>query len=609
MSLFRGAQDEKPSDVVAWAEQNVRLVGSVRSETYDRNITPWTIEPIQRINDATTKIITLVKPVQTGGSRVGLIALAFWSKFGSGHIQYNWEKDEKAEFKWGNETLPTLEACGGLEWGEGRFDTVKCFARFRRTFIKSQGVFNPENLDSDSIPYQVNEEIHSWKPGHLAKARARQTAVWFPRALDISNAGVVGDQLYQSWENGTMQYWEVKCPGCDQYHVMRTRWEDSKPELGGLRYDTEGCKLDNEKFNYNKLAKTLRYQMPCGYIVRDFYTDRRALSLSGRYSEPTNPAAHHSHRSYNYDAVAVDFISWLTLVQEKHTALRALRSGDDAPWRKYIQERECRFYSEDTRPYQGVVVLNPAIRKNRSGLQDRVARLWAADKQRGYKALGQLSHYWLVIRDVAANGNSLLVYEGMVQTDAELVLTLDEFQAMRYQGVVDASWDTKAVLEMCYRHGLNAVMGNKSHRGEFLHSDKTRRFYSEGKPIHGELNMPPRFNYSPTANGWQPSREEPLVMNYNKAGLLTNLFFVRDHKANVLRNDPSATGFIEYETPADVSEDYQLQAESWERVSVKQSKTNDEVEGFRKTRKDDHLLMCEGYITLLMDVGGFLANR
>lgn len=612
MKLFSGARDNKPGDIVAWAEKHVRLVGSVRSETYDRNITPWTIEPIQRIADSATKIITLVKPVQTGGSRVGLIGLAYWAKFGTGQIQYNWEKDEKAEFKWHNETLPTLEQCSGLEWGDDRFDTRKCYSKFRRAFIQSQGVFNPDNLDSDSIPYQVNEEIHSWKPGHLAKARARQTAVWFPRALDISNAGMVGDQLYQAFENGTKQFWEVKCPGCGEYHQMRTRWEDSKPELGGLRYDTEGCKLENERFDYNRLERTLYYQMPCGHRVNNNFHERRALSLTGRYSAPTNPGAHISHRSYTYDAVCVDFIPWLTLVQEKHTALRALKGGDAMPWQKYIQERECRFYSEETRPYQGAIVLNTAIRKNRAGLQDRACRLWSADKQRGYKAQGQLSHYWLVIEDVLSNCSSQIVFEGQVQTDTELIAVLDEHKAPRSSGVVDASWDTKAVLEMCYRNGLNAVMGNKSMQGSFLHkSDGVRRFYSEDKCIHAELSMPPKFNYSPTRDGWIPNREEPIVIFYNKGGLLQNHFFIRDHKKNVLGNNPNAERweYIEREVPGDVSEDFKLHNEAWERVPVVKKATNDEVEGFRKVRPADHMLMCCAYIDLLKDWCGLLGEQ
>ena len=608
--IFHGPPPSKPADLIAWAEEHVRLIGSVRSERYDSKITPWTIEPIQRLADDETRIVTLVKPVQTGGSRVGLIALCWFAKFGHGHIQYNWEKDDKAEAKWENETLPTLEACGVLDWSHDRFAAVKCYAKFRQAFIRSQGVFLPEALDSDSVPYQVNEEIHSWKPGHLAKARGRQTAVWFPKAVDISNAGVEGDQLHTAFEAGTMQEWQVRCPGCGQFHTMRTRWEEKHPELGGLRYDSTDCKLPGGKFDYNKLEKTIRYQMPCGYQVRDMPSERRPLSLSGRYSPPKNEGAHLSHRSYIYDAVSVDFIPWLQLITEKHQALRALKGGDEIPFQKYIQERECRFYSREHRPFQGQVVINSAIKKSREGLSGRAVRMWAADKQKGYRHLGQLEHYWLVIRDAMENADSLLVFEGQVQTDIDLLSVLDEHNALRRCGCVDATWDTKRVMEFCYRNGINAVLGSAKQEW-FAHPDKTRRFYSSPKPIHVEINTPPKINYIATQSGWQPHVDEPMLWHYNKAGLLTNLFFLRNHKTRVTQENKDAKpcDFISFDVPSDVSEDYLMQCDSWERKSATRGRSREQITEWQQTRQADHMLMCEGYIATMMDMGGFVARR
>lgn len=591
-----------------WAEQCIRLPGSTLSERFNITITPWLREPLERIADNSTRTVTFVKPIQCGGSSIGEIALAWWSSYGRGIIQNNWPKDDRAKSRWNERILPVLERCRSVKWSGDRFDRTNCQANLIGATLKVQGVFIPDALDSDSVPYQVNEEVHSWKPGHMAKARGRQTAVWYSKAVDISNAGLTGDQLEGEYMAGTQQVWMVRCPGCGSYHKLQSRWEESKPELGGLRYDSAGCKRDDGSFDYNKLRPTIRYQMPCGHEVRDTPTERRALSLSGKYSEPQNTGATLTHRSYNLEAVSIDYIPWLKLIQEKHIALRSLKHGDPEPWRRYITERECRFYSEEMRPFQGRVVINSALKKNRGGLENRAARLWAADKQRGYRAQGELSHYWLVIRDVMENGDSLLVYEGQVSTDAELITILDDHACPRYAGGVDASWDTKSVLELCYRTGLNAFMGNASHKGWFVHGDKVKRFYSEGKPLHAELNMPPKFNYAGSVDGWLPSREEPMVIQYNLAGMLANLFFIREHEMNVKANDPHGD-FIKWEVPGDASEEYKLQNEAWERTTVKQVKTNDEIEGFKKIRKADHMTMCEGYIAMMMDIGGYLAGR
>lgn len=609
MIFRKSIPDAPPSDIIAWAESNVKVNGGKTS--FDAARCPQIIEPIRCMADADTRIGTLVKPVQVGGSTAGEVVCAYWAAFGSGLLQFNWEDDSKSEDRWKDRLLPALESCRDIKRTGHRFEELICEARYTNCTIRCQGVFDEKSLDSDTVPLQINEEIHSWKPGFLSKARRRQTQVWNAKAFDISNASSHGDQLHSTFEDGTAEAWEVLCPKCGLYHEMRFRWNPNKPELGGLRWDSEGCKMDGGRFNYNKLAATIRYEFPCGHILHDHAAERR--TLRGRY-RVTNEGAHISHRSWNFEAVSCDSIRWLSLVQEWHSSIRALKAGDSEPMRRFVTERECRFWSDESIPFRGAVVINPRITKNRDGLPDRAARLWAADKQRGYKSQGQLTHYWLVIRDVLANCDSRLVFEGLVQTDGELISTLDEHHAPRYAGVVDASWDTKAVMEMCYRNGLNAVMANQSHRGLFLHTrDKVRRFYSEAKPIHSELNMRPRFNYTPTAQGWQPAKEEPVIINYNKAGLLRNLFFVRDQKQVVTLNSapriPDTWEYIEWETPGDVSEDYKMQLESWERVSMKQERTKDEIEGFEKKRKDDHMLMCEGYIAMLMDIGGFLPER
>lgn len=611
MNIFSGINPRPaPRDIVQWAQENIRLPGSTLSEAFDISITPWLREPMERLLDDETRIITFVKPIQSGGSSVGEIALAWWASFGRGIIQNNWPKDERAMSRWRERILPVLEKCKSVKWAGDRFDKTICQANLIGSTLKVQGVFNADSLDSDSVPFQVNEEVHSWKPGHMAKARGRQTAVWFSKALDISNAGISGEQLHGEWIAGTQQTWEVKCPGCGLYHAMQARWDDAKPQLGGLRYDSTDCKKKDGGYDYNKLRKTIRYQMPCGKEIFDTPSERKSLSLSGRYSEPANEGATTSHRSYNFEAVSVDYIPWLKLIQEKHQALRALKAGDSEPWRRYITERECKFYSDESRPFQGQIVLNTARKKDRAGLPGRAARLWAADKQRGYKSLGQLTHYWLVIRDVMESCDSELVYEGLVQTESDLIAILDDHGCERRAGVVDASWDTKNVLEFCYRNGLNAVQGSNQNNW-FTHPDKVKRFFSVMKPIHSELNVPPKNNYSATANGWQPHIDEPQVWFYNKAGLLSNLFFLRHHKANVLNvnSDATESEYITHDVPSDVSDDYKIQNDSWELVSATKGRSKEQIEEWRQTRKDDHMLMCEGYIAMMMDIGGFVGER
>src|SRR5436190_13620538 len=86
-----------PKSIVKWAEREVKLVGSARSESYRASITPWTIDPIECGNNGTRRM-TFVKPVQSGGSAVGEIVIEFWlSHWVSGDLQYNWPTDVQAD--------------------------------------------------------------------------------------------------------------------------------------------------------------------------------------------------------------------------------------------------------------------------------------------------------------------------------------------------------------------------------------------------------------------------------------------------------------------------------------------------------------------------------
>jgi len=602
-------------DVITWADKNYRVV-TKDSEYFDSRRSPWLLEPLRWADDPLTASLTVVAPVQSGKSSIGEILLMRWILSANGLIHYNWPTNDKATDRWDKATDKRLRACHAVRaLLPGIYE--KCFVKFPNITLAMQGVFTSGNLDSDTVDFVINEEVHAWETGMLGKAKGRQTRVTFPKFITLSNGGHAGDQLHQEYNGGTQQQFEVKCPGCSQHHIMRTRWEDNHPELGGLRYDSDGCKRADGTFDYNKLIPTLRYQFPCGALMRDDPRERRAVAAAGRYSEPFNTGALLTNRSVTYQAVACDEIRWLDLVQEKHQALRSLRSGDDADWRRYLQEREALFYDADAhRPISGVVEITRQLTKNRAGLKDRALRLAIGDWQQGYKKEGELTHWWLLIVDVDKACNRQVVFEGKVATDAELVLELAAHDVRRTACFLDASKNTKAILSFCYREGLNAVSGIESHRGYFRHADGTRRYYSMEKPICTEVNLPSKYQSRPVRKGGEVvmdyAPDEPVIINYNKAGLLKNHFFLRDMKANVLANNAAATpaDYISLIVPGDVSEDFKKHMESWERAARNTKlATSGEPEEFRKLGKADHLLMCLAYADMILDQCELLGDQ
>lgn len=592
--FIRAFLAQRITDVVAWAERHVRLPGSARSEQFRRDISPWIIEPMQRATDGLTRTVTFVKPIQCGGSTAGEVVLCYWLSNETGDIFYNWEDDEKAKDRWEKRVERILKACDDIQWPLDRFKSQKCLVAFQRGNLTMQGVHSEENLDSDSVRFLLNEEIHNWEPGRLVKAEGRTTACWNSVTFNISNAGKIGDQLHQAKENGTDQSWTVKCPGCSNphheansvFHRMRTRWDAKHPELGGLRYDADGCRREDGSYDYNRLAPTVRFQMPCGYVAHESPAERRALSLSGRYSEPANSGAHLSNRSYTLEAVAVDYIPWLRLIQEKHRALFARRHGDPEPWRRYITERECGFYDPDDVPVMGKITLSSDAKKNRDGLKDRDLRLFGLDRQQGVLRKGEFDHWWLVIRDFDQQNDSQLVFEGKVETDEEVIRILDEHGCERHHGAADSGDDTTHVYRFCLKYGINAIKGGVAQL--YTHPDGSKRIYSLEKPLHPMMNAQSKYDYTRVNGELVPDPREPWFCLYSKIGIHERLAWLM-----------SETKWI---VPSDVSDDYQQHMEGIEIETGPHPITREKVTKLRFVKSRYDLRVCEAYIALQLDM-------
>ena len=597
------AVPQAPLPIIEWAEKNVILPNSVRSARFDCSITPWLQEPLERATGSGTETVTLVKPVQSGGSVMGQILLLYWIVNPRGRfLQFNWSNDKRALEKWNSDIEPILTSCPLVQEKMARlprFEGKKCEIDFGRVFFRMQGVFVPDNLDSDSVALQINEEIHSWEPGHLKKARGRQTAVSIAirKAVDISNAGKKGDQLYEAFTAGTMQNWQVQCPGCNQFHSMRTHWENRHPEFGGLRYDSEGARLDNGRYDYNKIRSTVRFQMPCGYVVADDTMERRRLSLGGRFSEPTNAGAEAKHRSYTYEAVAVDYIDWVDLIKEKHEALYALRYGDPQPWRRYRTERECLFYDPEEMPISGgKIVINTAIKKKREGLGGNRLRLFALDRQRGENLKNEFPYWWMIIRDFVKDEtglHSLLVFEGKMETDDEVLNQLKVHECSPWQGVADSGNDTTHVYLFCLKNGINAIKGGKT--VFYTHPDGSRKAYSPERPLASMLNRTTIYPLITIGKNQMPDPREPLFWLYSKSGIRERLYWLRKT--------------TDYQTPGDVSEEYQLHQEAEERQARRQPRTGEEIVEYIQLKKRNDQYVNECYIAMQADMAGLIGDQ
>lgn len=590
-------------EITQWGAENVVLPSSARAKYFNASITPWLVEPLQRALDIRTRIVTLMKPVQSGGSTLGEVLMLYWIMYGRGFLQYNWSTDKRAEERWASRIKPILDACKVVADRMRRVSIRGEEIDFGNVFFRTQGAFVSDNLDSDSVRLQINEEIHSWTAGHLKKARGRSTAIWDYKSIDISNAGTKGDQLDTAFNEGTVQLWEVPCEGCKQFHVMRIKYEPDKPRLGGVKYDSSKAKLPGLfKYDYNKLRPTIEILMPCGYRVHnEDFRARRAMSLGGRYSEPNNKGAELLHRSYTYESVSVDFIDLMSIIKQKHDALRSRALGDPEPFRVYMQERECIPYDPESVPIINAVQLSVNLTKNRDGLPQPRGRFFSLDRQAGDRVkLGEFPYWWLVIRDFKVFYGvlrSVLVYEGRLETDAEVLNVLDLHECVRHHGCADSGDDTDYVYNFCMRNGINAIKGGTEHW--YVHENGARRNYSPERPLHAMLSYPPKYDYvESVVVGNQietvPDEREPLFWLYSKGGIRERLAWLRTN--------------TQYETPGDVSEDYKNHNDAESRSIREHPRTREQIIEFVQNKRRNDLYVCECYCAMMLDMSGLIGE-
>lgn len=582
-ALLSAFPDAVADSVCDWGRKFYKAIGSAFGQDFDDSITPWIREPLECADNGTRKM-TWVKPIQSSGSTCGEIALLYWlATWSAGDIQYNWPNDIAADDRWREQMEKKMLACEPVikRTSQDRFKWTNGKVIFPHCNFIMQGIHTARAVASRNIRGQVNEELHDedgWIPGRLEQAYGRCTTYWNSVIFNISNAGVVGGQLHQAFLAGTQQHWEVKCPGCGRFHRMRMQFSENEPELGGLRYDTGTARKGDGDVDYEILKRTIRYQMPCGYQVRDNSRERRELSLSGRYSEPENKSAPLTDRSYTLQAVSVDYIDWIDLVRQKQLAFRAKKLGKPDQWLDYLRERECQFIGvEDRRPPSRPLVLSDR-KKDREGLAGRLYRLSFWDYQSGKKEMGETPHWWGIVQDFDAAGNSLIVWEGKAGSEGELNDVVNRHGVKPMCVGLDGSFagegEDRYVYAFALRMGYNCI---KVHGVKNFDHGGVKKIFSEPEELWPRVpNQPGPVKSDP--------EEEPLFWNLSQSGAMDALAFMRGRPG--------------YEIPGDVSSDFLAHFKAWTLEEVRVPATNQLELRWKKSseRAPDHLYMAAAYL-------------
>jgi len=456
---YRRPADLPPSD---WASGRIAIMDGLTPK-YQIENAPWQREPLNSVSNADDKEIVILAPIGTGKTTFMEAALQYIIAEDPGPTLLVGQTDDDlkdwAETRMDYAIRNTPETASLLP--EDRHKKRKMQILFPHMSLFLTGA-NLSGLQSKSMRRVFCDEAWQYRPGMLNEARGRLHDRWNRQFFILSQAGSKGDDLDKAWHNTDRREFCFDCPECGT--VQPWAWAN-------VVYS------EDESLDALSRAQTavLRCQnQDCDWKCPDSPQPRRALAESGKYVASGSGLP--GHVGFHYNVLC----NWRKPLWEVVLlwleAKAAMKVGNIDPLRQFIQKRLAEAWEEDLSDNRVELVGNGYLTGEYSAgqkIEDEAHRFLTVDKQR--------DHFWAGIRAWRANGESMQIWFGRVET-FDSVHDLAIRYGIRPQCVfVDAQYDTDQVYSACARMNWTALHGSgqksfayKKQNGDIIHRPFTR---------------------------------------------------------------------------------------------------------------------------------------
>ena len=445
------------STIQAWAERNVTLPSAFTvSGRFAVGQSRYLFGPLDALGDDLVRTVTVVAPVRSGKTLIADVWVPWIICCDPGPCMFNLQTDVIAKRHAETRQRPILDAC----------PLVVQYYPVDRHKLRSQEIIfrhgmplyiqGPSigNLQSVGMRYQINDEIWMWEPGRHAQAVARTgdfEAIGSSKVLNISQAGIIGDDLDTEWRRGHQGEWHVKCLGCGhQQPAVFSGWRDDGSRWGMTWDDVPATRDKLGRWIVSAVLPTVRWACrACGHAHVDDDRTHAQWALGGEFV-PMNPTAPRHLRSFHWTGVVTR--RWSLLVEEFLEAMNALKSGVVEPLMTFTQKRDAQPWAEEmvnrARPAQRTEIMD-------STWKDEAARFLTIDRQ----AEGL---HWGTVRAWSKIGESHRLWFGKLYSEAEIEGKAAEHKVRANHVFIDSGYDSKLVYAMCVRHGWIALKGDQA---------------------------------------------------------------------------------------------------------------------------------------------------
>ena len=302
------------------------------------------------------------------------------------------------------------------------------------------GSNSPSKLQSKPIRWLLLDEARNYPAGALDMVLKRTRAYWNARRVIISTPCTEKDAVHTAFMSGDQRKWFWPCMGCGEYNQLL---------FPNMKWDTNEKTKPSEKWDFEELAKTIRWACPkCGHEHFDIPKVRKHICSEGIWKKE-NPLAPRNRVSFHWNAMLPTWVSWRSVVEEFISSYKALKWGDHLPHKTFINETLGESWEDrfgDTEKKDHLIA--------RMSDYDP-AEKWELEKRRLMTIDVQQDHMFYVVRAWGAGGISRLITYGKAFNFDEIKHKITEYSVQDENVAIDSGYSTatiyKAIVESGYK--------------------------------------------------------------------------------------------------------------------------------------------------------------
>jgi len=476
--------EKDASTIPDWALEHVRLRESPYGNQFRASETPWLIEPLAAFADPAIEEVVLNCAAQTGKTVSMQVATA-WAIANHPGPTMTVMQDEDAAKDFSKERLmPMLESCAPIREQFPRDRHRKTNTElFLNTCTLKLGAANNNFLRSWSIRWLFGDEVSAWRPGMLARARARTTRYWNRKHWLSSTPEEEGSDFDAAFQAGTCEHWHLVCLGCNE--LFAPAFYDV------VRWDANDTTKPNGVWDYEQVAKTVRMVCPhCDHAHDNTEANWRAMSRGGYKASNSNPTPRVRSFSFNQLALPPSVMPWSDLVVDFLRAKQHAAAGYIQPLREFVTLR----LAEPWKATNHVDIEKVVVKDYEPGAEweDEATRFLTVDVQ------AYLEEFWAVCRSWSKTGASrLLTFRRLTSFD-DIEAMRKEYNVAPQRTFLDVGYQRARVLAECGRYGWMGMRGEDvidyAHN---INGHTVRRMFSKPTRVSATgRTAPPVFRWS-----------------------------------------------------------------------------------------------------------------